>query len=100
VLAEEGYRVILANSNPATIMTDPGLADRTYVEPLDAEVLTAIIERSGPTPCCRPSAARPRSTWPWSWSSGACSSEFGVELIGAKRRGDRTAEDRDRSRRP
>ena len=48
VLAEEGYRVVLANSNPATIMTDPGTADRTYVEPLDPEVLAAIIERERP----------------------------------------------------
>ena len=48
VLAEEGYRVVLANSNPATIMTDPATADRTYVEPLDAEVLTAIIEKERP----------------------------------------------------
>ena len=48
VLAEEGYRVVLANSNPATIMTDPGMADRTYVEPLDPDVLTAIIERERP----------------------------------------------------
>ena len=48
VLAEEGFRVVLANSNPATIMTDPGMADRTYVEPLDPDVLTAIIERERP----------------------------------------------------
>src|SRR5438105_13512848 len=48
VLREEGYRVILANSNPATIMTDPEFADRTYVEPLDVDVLTAIIERERP----------------------------------------------------
>ena len=48
VLREEGYRVILANSNPATIMTDPDFADRTYVEPLDAEVLAKIIERERP----------------------------------------------------
>ena len=48
VLRAEGYRVVLANSNPATIMTDPELADRTYVEPLDAEVLTAIVEREQP----------------------------------------------------
>ena len=41
VLREEGYRVVLANSNPATIMTDPGTADRTYVEPLDPDVLAA-----------------------------------------------------------
>ncbi|HYF44597.1 MAG TPA: carbamoyl phosphate synthase large subunit, partial [Acidimicrobiales bacterium] len=48
VLREEGYRVILANSNPATIMTDPDFADATYVEPLDVDVLTAIIEREQP----------------------------------------------------
>ncbi|MFM7536075.1 MAG: carbamoyl-phosphate synthase large subunit [Acidimicrobiales bacterium] len=48
VLREEGYRVILANSNPATIMTDPDFADRTYVEPLTPDVLAAIIERERP----------------------------------------------------
>src|SRR5438045_4428477 len=48
VLREEGYRVILANSNPATIMTDPDFADRTYVEPLALDVLTAIIDRERP----------------------------------------------------
>ncbi len=48
VLREEGYRVILANSNPATIMTDPEFADATYVEPLDVEVLLKIIERERP----------------------------------------------------
>ena len=48
VLKEEGYRVILANSNPATIMTDPATADATYVEPLDVDVLIAILERERP----------------------------------------------------
>jgi carbamoyl-phosphate synthase large subunit len=48
VLREEGYRVILANSNPATIMTDPEFADATYVEPLDVEVLAAIIDKEQP----------------------------------------------------
>src|SRR5579875_467090 len=48
VLGAEGYRVILANSNPATIMTDPDLADRTYVEPLTPEVLSAIVARERP----------------------------------------------------
>ncbi|MEQ9326921.1 MAG: hypothetical protein RJQ21_06460, partial [Rhodospirillales bacterium] len=47
-LREEGYRVILVNSNPATIMTDPGLADRTYVEPITPEALTLIIEAERP----------------------------------------------------
>src|SRR5712675_3790934 len=48
VLVEEGYRVVLANSNPATIMTDPDFAHRTYIEPLTPEVLAAIIERERP----------------------------------------------------
>src|SRR6187455_1670553 len=47
-LAAEGYEVILVNSNPATIMTDPELAFRTYVEPLDVPSLTAILERDRP----------------------------------------------------
>ena len=48
VLKEEGFFVILANSNPATIMTDPSFADRTYLEPLDADIIEAIIEREKP----------------------------------------------------
>src|SRR5688572_33176804 len=48
VLREEGYRVVLANSNPATIMTDPDFADRTYIEPLTPDVLALIIERERP----------------------------------------------------
>jgi len=47
-LREEGYEIVLVNSNPATIMTDPGMADRTYVEPLTAETVTKIIERERP----------------------------------------------------
>src|SRR5512140_1047529 len=48
VLLEEGYEVILVNSNPATIMTDPAFATRTYIEPLDVRTLTAIIEKERP----------------------------------------------------
>src|SRR5205807_9291519 len=48
VLRDEGYRVILVNSNPATIMTDPEFADRTYVEPLEPDVVAAIIRRERP----------------------------------------------------
>ena len=58
-LREEGYRVILVNSNPATIMTDPGLADATYIEPITAEVVAKIIEiEKPPTRCCRPWVVR------------------------------------------
>jgi len=45
-LREEGYKVILVNSNPATIMTDPGLADRTYIEPITPECVAKVIERA------------------------------------------------------
>src|SRR5512134_749496 len=47
-LREEGYRVILVNSNPATIMTDPGMADATYIEPITPEIVARIIERERP----------------------------------------------------
>ena len=48
-LKEEGYRVILINSNPATIMTDPGIADATYIEPVDWQTLEKIIEKEKPS---------------------------------------------------
>ena len=47
-LREEGYRVILVNSNPATIMTDPGMADATYIEPITPEIVARIIEKERP----------------------------------------------------
>ena len=65
-LKEEGYRVILVNSNPATIMTDPELADATYVEPITPAVVASIIANaSGRTRCCPPWAGRRRSTPRW-----------------------------------
>ena len=83
VLREEGYRVVLVNSNPATIMTDPEFADATYVEPLDVAIARrASSSRSGPTRCCRRSAARPAST------SRSSSHEAGV-LDAVRRRDDR-----------
>ena len=47
-LREEGYKIVLVNSNPATIMTDPAMADRTYIEPLTVEILTKIIQKERP----------------------------------------------------
>jgi carbamoyl-phosphate synthase large subunit len=64
-LKEEGYRIVLVNSNPATIMTDPELADATYIEPITPEMVAKIIEKERPTRCCRPWAGRPRSTPRW-----------------------------------
>ena len=97
VLRQEGYRVVLANSNPATIMTDPATADRTYVEPLDAEVLGAIIEKE-----------RPDALLPTLGGQTALNLTMelidrgmlgGVEVIGARPEAIRTAEDRDRFKR-
>ena len=65
-LRSEGLEVVLVNSNPATIMTDPEIADRTYVEPLTPEVLGEDHRQASvPTRCCRRSADRPRSIWRW-----------------------------------
>jgi carbamoyl-phosphate synthase large subunit len=71
-LRDEGYRVILVNSNPATIMTDPEMADVTYIEPITWPMVARIIERSAPTRCCPPWAGRPRSTARWTWRARAC----------------------------
>jgi carbamoyl-phosphate synthase large subunit len=72
-LREEGYRVILVNSNPATIMTDPEMADVTYIEPITWKVVEKIIEKERPMRCCRRWAARPRSTARSIWPITACS---------------------------
>jgi carbamoyl-phosphate synthase large subunit len=92
VLREEGYRVVLANSNPATIMTDPQTADRTYVEPLDPEVLGAIISKE------RPDALLPtlggQTALNLTMSLLERGALEGVEVIGARPDAIRTAEDR------
>ncbi|HKH06939.1 MAG TPA: carbamoyl-phosphate synthase large subunit [Acidimicrobiales bacterium] len=97
VLRAEGYRVILANSNPATIMTDPDFADATYVEPLDAEHLAAIIERE------RPDAVLLTLGGQTALNLAMELVEWGVvgapgtpELIGANAEAIATAEDRER----
>ena len=64
-LKAEGYRVIVVNSNPATIMTDPELADATYIEPVTPAIVAKIWRRSGPMRCFRRWAGRPRSTPRW-----------------------------------
>src|ERR1700683_5526049 len=88
-LKEEGYRVVLVNSNPATIMTDPELADRTYVEPLTVEVLTSVIERE------RPDAILPTLGGQTALNLGLELAPLGVELIGADVDAIRRAEDRE-----
>src|SRR3954462_12891026 len=61
-LKAEGYRIVLVNSNPATIMTDPELADATYIEPITPEFVRLIIEKERPDAVLPPWAGRPRST--------------------------------------
>src|ERR1041384_527751 len=70
-LKEEGYRVVLVNSNPATIMTDPEIADRTYIEPVTPEWVAKVIERERPEALLPTMGGRPRSTSPWRCSGTA-----------------------------
>ncbi len=96
VLRAEGYRVVLANSNPATIMTDPDLADRTYVEPLDAAVLAAIVERERPDAILPTVGGQTGLNLAMELTELGVLEEFEVELIGANAEAISTAEDRDR----
>ena len=96
VLRSEGYRVILVNSNPATIMTDPDFADRTYVEPLDAEVLAAIVERERPDAVLPTLGGQTGLNLAMALVDNGVFERFGVELIGASAEAIRTAEDRER----
>ena len=85
VLREEGYRVILANSNPATIMTDPEFADATYVEPLDADVLEAIIEREKPDALLPTLGGQTALNLAMELADRGVLDRHGVEMIGASR---------------
>ncbi len=96
VLAAEGYRVVLANSNPATIMTDPGLADRTYVEPLDPDVLAAIVARERPDAVLPTLGGQTALNLAMALVERGVLQEHGVQLIGASAEAIATAEDRDR----
>ncbi|HQU70504.1 MAG TPA: carbamoyl-phosphate synthase large subunit [Albidovulum sp.] len=93
-LREEGYRVILVNSNPATIMTDPGMADATYIEPITPEIVAKIIEKE------RPDALLPTMGGQTGLNTSLALADMGVldkykvELIGANRQAIEMAEDR------
>ncbi len=93
-LREEGYRVILVNSNPATIMTDPNMADATYIEPITPEIVAKIIEKE------RPDALLPTMGGQTGLNTALAVEEmgvlekFGVEMIGADRNAIEMAEDR------
>ncbi len=96
VLADEGYRVVLANSNPATIMTDPATADRTYVEPLEPEVLTAIIEKERPDALLPTLGGQTALNLTMQLVERGVLERYDVEVIGARPEAIATAEDRDR----
>jgi len=96
VLRAEGFRVVLANSNPATIMTDPEVADRTYVEPLHIDVLAAIIERERPDALLPTLGGQTGLNLAIGLHERGVLGEAGVELIGASATAIATAEDRDR----
>src|SRR5690242_10465878 len=95
VLRDEGFRVILANSNPATIMTDPDLAHRTYLEPLDVDVLTAIIERERPDALLPTLGGQTALNLAMALHERGVLERFGVEMIGAKPAAIATAENRE-----
>ncbi len=95
VLKEEGYRVILANSNPATIMTDPDFAHATYIEPLDVEILTKIIEKERPDALLPTLGGQTALNLSMALHEQGILKEHGVELIGANEVSIATAEDRE-----
>ena len=93
-LREEGYRVILVNSNPATIMTDPGLADATYIEPITPEVVAKIIEKECPDALLPTMGGQTGLNTSLALEEMGVLEKFGVEMIGAKRNAIEMAEDR------
>jgi len=95
VLREEGFRVVLANSNPATIMTDPDFAHRTYIEPLSTDVLAAIIERERPDALLPTLGGQTALNLAMALHERGVLQDFGVEMIGAKPVAIATAENRE-----
>jgi carbamoyl-phosphate synthase large subunit len=93
-LREEGFEVVLVNSNPATIMTDPEMAHRTYVEPLTPEFVAKIIERERPQALLPTVGGQTGLNLAVALAEDGTLDRFGVELIGAKLPAIKTAEDR------
>src|SRR5476651_1269380 len=94
VLRAEGYRIVLVNSNPATIMTDPEFADATYIEPLDPEILEKIIEKERPEALLPTLGGQTALNLAVTLSENGTLAKYGVELIGAKLPAIQKAEDR------
>ncbi len=93
-LRDEGYEVVLVNSNPATIMTDPEMADRTYVEPLTPEIVAKIIERERPDALLPTMGGQTALNLAVALAKNGTLDKYGVELIGAKLPAIEMAEDR------
>jgi carbamoyl-phosphate synthase large subunit len=94
VLQAEGYRVVLVNSNPATIMTDPAWADATYLEPLDVEAVTQVIARERPDALLPTLGGQTALNLAVELAGAGTLDEYGVELVGARVDAIRRAEDR------
>ena len=94
MLRSEGYRVVLVNSNPATIMTDPSWADATYIEPLDADALAVIVEKERPDALLPTLGGQTALNLAVELGEEGVLDAFGVELIGADLDAIRRAEDR------
>jgi carbamoyl-phosphate synthase large subunit len=94
VLKQEGYRVVLVNSNPATIMTDPQFADATYVEPVTAEYVSAVVERERPDACLPTLGGQTGLNVAMELARSGVLDAFGCELIGAGADAIARAEDR------
>ena len=95
VLRAEGFRTIVVNSNPATIMTDPGFADRTYVEPLDIDSVAGVLRRERPDALLPTLGGQTALNLASDLSAAGILDELGVELIGAGSEAIRRAEDRE-----
>jgi len=93
-LKEEGYRVILVNSNPATIMTDPNLADATYIEPITPEMVAKIIEKERPDALLPTMGGQTALNTALALYDDGTLDKYGVEMIGAKKHVIEKAEDR------
>ncbi|MER2520552.1 MAG: carbamoyl-phosphate synthase large subunit [Bdellovibrionales bacterium] len=93
-LRQEGYRVILVNSNPATIMTDPDLADATYIEPITPEMVTRVLEREKPDALLPTMGGQTALNTAMALAKDGTLERLGIELIGAKREAIEKAEDR------
>src|ERR1700677_3300410 len=94
-LRAEGYRIILVNSNPATIMTDPEVADATYVEPITPEIVAKILEKERPEALLPTMGGQTALNVALALADDGTLQKLGIELIGVKKRAIELAEDRE-----